>query len=104
MARNIPHKRLTVRLSEAEYTHLKKQTEASGLKIEPFLRSLIIGAEIKPRPPEQYSALLRELSAIGNNLNQIAFIANGTHETTPYQLDECRRLFTDMWRLVKDNM
>ena len=65
-------KRLSVRMNEKEYAHLKKLTEASGLKMEPLIRKLIMGQEIHQRPPAEMPELLRQMSAIGNNINQIA--------------------------------
>lgn len=70
------NKAVLVRLTEQEHKHLKKQANNAGFKMEPFVRMLIEGCEIKPYPPEAYRGLLRELSAIGNNINQIAHIAN----------------------------
>lgn len=70
------NKAVLVRLTEKEHSHLKKQAGNAGLKMEPFIRMLIEGCEIKPYPPESYRDLLRELSAIGNNINQIAHAAN----------------------------
>ena len=64
--------KLTVQLDEKQYSHLKEQANISGFKMEPFIRSLIMGTEIKPRPPDEIAKLYRELSAIGNNINQIA--------------------------------
>ena len=45
-------KRISLRLNSAEYAHLKQLSADSGLKMEPVLRQLIMGAEIKPRPPD----------------------------------------------------
>ena len=73
-------KTITLRLSADEYSHLKQQTEMTGLKMEPLLRQLIMGVNLRPRPPDSYSALLRELSAIGNNINQLAHQANARDE------------------------
>ena len=70
------YKKLTLRLTETEYQHLCKQAEITGLKKEPLLRKLIVGTNLRPRPPDTYAALLRELSAIGNNVNQIAHAVN----------------------------
>ena len=67
---------ISVWMNEQEYRHLKKQAELAGLGIDPFIRSLVAGVQIRPRPPDTYPALLRELSAIGNNINQIAYWAN----------------------------
>ena len=57
-----PYKTITLRLNAAEYAHLRKQTEATGLKMEPLLRQLILGVNLRPRPPDEYAALLRELA------------------------------------------
>lgn len=63
-------------LTDAELAHLRKQATAAGLGIDPFLRSLILGVQLRPQPPDTYAALLRELSAIGNNINQLSVKAN----------------------------
>ena len=63
-------------LSEAEYRHLLKQCTLSSLNTSALLRHSIMGVNIQPRPPNTYADLLRELSAIGNNINQIACSVN----------------------------
>ena len=65
-------KTMTLRLNAAEYAHLCQQAEAAGLKKEPFVRTLIMGVNLRPRPPDEYAEIRRQLAAIGNNINQIA--------------------------------
>lgn len=65
------NKHISVWMTEQEYTHLKQQAARSGLGIDPFIRNLVQGIRICEKPPEQYVDMLRELSAIGNNVNQI---------------------------------
>ena len=72
--------------------------------MEPFVRRLIMAQEIRPRPPDTYAALLRELSAIGNNINQLARVANSTHEVTPEQLIQARYLAGAAWKRVKEKI
>ena len=98
------YKKLTLRLNEAEYAHLKKQSELSGLKMEPMLRSLIMGIQLRPRPPEEYAALLRELSAIGNNVNQLAYWANARKSVSEQELQEAIQLTKQAWSLLKDGL
>ena len=69
--------KVTFRVTESEKNLLIEKAKMAGLKMEPFLRNLIKGAEIKARPPNEYIALLKEINHIGNNINQIAHIANG---------------------------
>ena len=70
-------------LSEAEYTHLLKQCALSGLNTSALLRHSIMNVDIQPKPPDTYAALLRELSAIGNNVNRalVRAIANPTWQS-----------------------
>lgn len=96
--------KISVRLSAEEHTHLKAQAANAGLKMEPFVRRLIMGKEIYPRSPDTYAALLRELSAIGNNLNQIARVANSTREATPEQLTQAQALVAAAWKLLKEGV
>lgn len=99
-----PYKTITLRLNVNEYAHLKQQAEATGLKMEPLLRHLILGVQLRPRPPDTYAALLRELSAIGNNVNQLAHQANARGEASRAEISEAARLVRQAVRLVKDTL
>ncbi len=91
-------------LTDQEHDHLKRQAEISGLKIDPFIRQLITGVNLRPRPPDAYAALLRELSAIGNNINQLAHQANARGEATREEIAEAAHLVRQVARLVKDTL
>ncbi len=99
-----PYKTITLRLNVKEYAHLQEQTEATGLKMEPLIRQLITGVNLRPRPPDTYAALLRELSAIGNNINQLAHQANARGEATREEITEAAHLVRQVARLVKDTL
>ena len=94
------NRHVSVWLTDAELAHLRKQAAAAGLGIDPFLRSLILGVQLRPRPPDTYAALLRELSAIGNNINQIAHTVNGQKYAADSQIDQAVALVHRAWRLV----
>ena len=95
-------KTITLRLDADEYQHLRELSESSGLKYEPLLRKIILGTTINPKPPDLYAALLKELSAIGNNANQIAHVANSKKDITADEVHEAARLIWQAWRVVKD--
>lgn len=97
------NRHVSVWLTDAELAHLRKQAAAAGLGIDPFLRSLILGVQLRPRPPDTYAALLRELSAVGNNINQIAHTVNGQKYAADSQIDQAAALVRRAWRLVKDS-
>ena len=48
----------------------------SGFPMEVYLRTLISGEKMRPRPPNEYAEIRRQLAAIGNNINQIARAVN----------------------------
>ena len=63
-------------LDDTEHKHLLKQCTLSGLNASALIRHSVMGVNIQPKPPDTYADLLRELSAIGNNLNQVARLAH----------------------------
>lgn len=95
---------ISVWLNEKEYQQLKEQCEISGLSISTLLRKRIADTDIRPKPPEEYAALLRELSAIGNNINQIAYWANAQKSISENDILEASELARQAWRLVKDTL
>ena len=86
-------------LDEEEYRHLQAQCLASGL-----IRKLIADTLLRPRPPDQYAALLRELSAIGNNINQIAYWANVQKSIREAEIVDAAVLAHRAWELVKNGL
>ena len=98
------NRHVSVWMNETEYQHLKAQAEIAGLGVDPFIRMLVAGVQLRPRPPDTYAALLRELSAIGNNVNQIAHWANARKDISKGEVREAIALVRQAWRLVKDTL
>ena len=88
-------------LDDSEYRHLLKQCSATGLSTSALIRHSIMGIELRPRPPDTYAALLRELSAIGNNANQIAYWANAQKSISEADIRQAAALVREAWQLVK---
>lgn len=97
-------KAITLRLNAAEYAHLCRLSDVTGLKKEPMVRQLIMGIDLRPRPPDTYAALLRELSAIGNNINQLAHQANARGTATEDEIHEALRLVHQTAQLVRETL
>lgn len=95
-------KAVLVRLNEQEYAHLKQLSETTGLKMEPLVRQLILGRELKPRPPENLAALLRQMSAMGNNINQIAKAANSSKFIRSKDIEAIQKMQSELWKVVKN--
>ncbi|MFT9077238.1 plasmid mobilization protein [Ethanoligenens sp.] len=87
--------KITFRLNENEVKEFRLHVVKSGLSQESYIRSLIAGYVPKELPPLEYHALLRELNAIGNNLNRLAAQANSTKHidktTFQYEANRLRR-------------
>lgn len=93
--------KISVRLTPKEHQRLKSDSAACSLKMEPYIRKLIMGKEIRPRPPDEYVKLLREINAIGNNINQIAHIANSERHITQNKIEEVLHLQDEIMRAVR---
>ena len=94
-------KKVTFRMTEQEHAHLKHQISISNLNMEAFIRTVLAGENVTPRSPEQWVEILRELQKIGNNINQIARIANITERVTPEEIEKIQQMQSDIWRKVK---
>lgn len=95
---------IIVRLNVEEQQHLAKQVKKSGLSQEAFVRTLINGYIPKELPPPDYYAMMKELHAIGSNLNQIAARANATghidRTVFQYEANRLRKAVLDIQAAV----
>lgn len=96
--------KVTFRLTPAEYESLVAKAAAAGLSREAFLRTLLEGCQIRPRPPDSYKDLARELASIGNNINQIAHTANSSGRLSLAQAQQATALMRQVWRLVEERV
>ena len=96
------NRHISVWMNDKEYAKLKRKANAAGLGLDPFIRKLVAGTEIKPKPPEEYAKLLRELSAIGNNINQIAHWSNYRKGIYDAEIQEAAALARQAFDLVKE--
>ena len=95
----IRNRKITVRLSEKERKFLGEQADAGGMKIEPYVRELIMGNEVKSRPKEEWAEVVRQVAAVGNNINQIA---NMGMEVTADILKDVLEMQKQIWERVKN--
>lgn len=59
-------------LSPEDAKNLKDKSELAGLSETAVIRLLIRGYEPREKPDERFYTAMRNLSAIGNNVNQLA--------------------------------
>lgn len=63
-------------LSPDDAAELKRKARLAGLTETAVIRLLLRGYEPKEKPDGRFYDVMRELSAIGNNINQLAAKAN----------------------------
>lgn len=91
-------------LNDVEYDYLRQQCQISGLTSSAFIRKSIYGVTIHQRPPVEIASLIRELHAIGNNANQIAYWANAQKSITEAELRQAASFVYEAARLVKEKV
>jgi len=68
--------RLCVRLSDDEYYIVTDRIQKTGLSKEAYIRSVLLGNIPREKPDERFYTLMKDLSGIANNANQLARKAN----------------------------
>jgi hypothetical protein len=79
-------------MNDDEFALFTRLVERSGLSYAAYLRHLAAGARPQDKPPPEYFDIKKEIRAIGNNMNQIAMIANATGIIDAAKYDERYRL------------
>ena len=92
---------IPLHLNAKELGYLEKQVRQSGLPREEFLRSLIMGTELRARPCTHHADLLRKTAGLCNNANQLARVANTCGEASQQSIDEMTGIAREVWEAVK---
>ena len=80
------------RMTEEEAEYLYDLVRRSGRSKEALLRSMVKGYRLCEKPDPEFYKILRELSAIGNRINQLAAKANALdYIDTPMLQEEAAR-------------
>lgn len=86
-------KGVLIRLTDDEVYDLTNRAQKCGISREQYIRLMILEHEI-PRPllPIEFHETIKQLRAIGNNLNQIAMVANktGLIDATTYRYEKMK--------------
>ena len=64
------------RLTDEEAEQLHELVRRSGRSREAFLREMVKGYQLCEKPDPEFYKMMRELSALGNRINQLAAKAN----------------------------
>ena len=80
------------RLNEEEADYLYDLVKRSGRSKEALLRAMVKGYRLCEKPDPEFYQIMRELSAIGNRINQLAVKANALDFVdTPMLREEAKK-------------
>ena len=88
-------------LSRDEAQELQKKAKRTCLSEAALFRLLVRDFEPKEKPDDRFYDVMRQLSAIGNNVNQIAKIANTYELVRQEDVEYIINMQTKIWRMVK---
>lgn len=94
--------RIQVRLSDIEYKKLLDDIARSKETISSYIRKLIIGTQLKEKPDYEFYNVMKELTKIGVNLNQIAHVANSTNVIDKDFYNQEAKKWNELSRQIKN--
>ena len=62
---------------------------------------MIAGEKMRPRPPNEYAEIRRQLTAIGNNINQIARTVNARGFATKEDIAAITAAQETIWNIAE---
>ncbi|MEG0959988.1 MAG: plasmid mobilization relaxosome protein MobC [Erysipelotrichaceae bacterium] len=87
-------KGILIRVTDDEFRDLTSHAQERGISREQYIRVMVLEHKIsRPLLPSEFHETIKQLRAIGNNINQIAMVANrtGAIDATMYR-DERMKL------------
>jgi hypothetical protein len=69
---------MLVRFTSAEFDRVRAAAQAAGRPLARYVRETTLGAVPRARRHHAIDEVLRHLARIGNNVNQLAHVANAT--------------------------
>lgn len=72
--------RIDIMLNDEEYKKLRNDISKAKISQADYIRKLIMNKKIREKPDDRFYNVMMQLTAIGNNLNQIAYKANYLNE------------------------
>ena len=87
---------IPLHLNKKELAHLETQVKQSGLPREEFLRTLIMGAELRAKPCDHHADLLHKVAGLCK-------VANTYGEASQQSVEEMTVIARQVWKEVKEN-
>ena len=91
-----------VRLTEEEFDYLNHKFEISGLKSKSeFMRMMFFEGLVVKFSDDDMQFLMRQISGITTNINQIATRVNSTDKVYAEDIEEIRQKQEEIWQQLR---
>ena len=93
-----------IRFIEIEYERLCKYSARAGLPKSTYIRFMINGQSPKDHPPADYFEMMKKLHRVGNNLNQLVWVAHRLGNVHTKDIEDVKRQFITMIEFITDEL
>lgn len=91
------------KLSESDHRKLLSDMKSAGMDKSKYLRLLVQSCgKVDATFPQDRAHMIRQISGIANNINQIAKVANTKSDIYFSDIDELKRLMEEIRNLLKE--
>ena len=101
MNRNIVMK---FRATEEEAAEIRRKANAAGMTVSRFLRTAAVNSQVVLYNTADIYGLRSDLRRIGNNINQIAMVANSNKSVYLSDVRELRKQLNEMSRSIAEHL
>ena len=100
-SRQAPRTTMSIRVSERERREIEEKAAVTGMAASAYIRTMALeGENVDITIHENRQKLMHELSAIGNNINQIARMANTNVFISKSDVQEVNEQLKQIQRLL----
>ena len=100
-SRQAPRTTMSIRVSERERREIEEKAAATGMTLSAYIRTMALdGGNVDTTSHEDRQKLMYELSTIGNNINQIARMANTNVFISKSDVQEVNEQLKQIQRLL----
>lgn len=100
-SRQAPRTTMSIRVSERERREIEEKAAATGMTPSVYIRTMALdGGNVDMTSHEDRQKLMYELSTIGNNINQIARMANTNVFISKSDVQEVNEQLKQIQRLL----
>ena len=100
-SRQAPRTTMSIRVSERERREIEEKARISGMTPSAYIRTMALdGGNVDTTSHEDRQKLMYELSTIGNNINQIARMANTNVFISKSDVQEVNEQLKQIQRLL----